>query len=111
MADLAGSAVRELPRTWRRAVYVAVAAIGITVAYFGFIQGPIATAQSAANTNGHRLDKVENDISEIKNSVSDIQASSAARDQKVDDIKSSVDAISEKLDRMLERQAGKAGAQ
>lgn len=95
--------ISELPQAWRRVAYAALLAVSLTAGYFLFIAGPIANASDAIKTTNTRVDKVEADISTIKGDVSEIRTHQAANDQKLDDVKGSVDAINQKLDRLLLR--------
>lgn len=103
MTNIADGAIRELPGPWRKVAWGALMAVLLTIGYFTFIELPIADARDATRTNASRIDKVETDISTIKSDVADIKSSSAARDQKVDDLRDTMDQINQKLDRVLEQ--------
>lgn len=91
----------ELSPGWRRAGYAALAAGFIVFAYFIFVDGRIAHAQEGMERNSKRVDAVQGDIKEIKGAISDIQFHAASRDQKLDDMKEQMNAMNDKLDRLL----------
>lgn len=94
-------AINELPPSMRRIAYGALVAAGLTAGYFTVIQAPLADAKDKTQANSVRIDKVEANITTIKNDVSDIKTTSAARDQKIDDMKETMATINAKLDRLL----------
>jgi septal ring factor EnvC (AmiA/AmiB activator) len=95
--------LKEMSPGWRHACSAAIFSIALTISYFSFVDGPIASAQESGDRANKRIDKVDQDIAAIKENLSDIKASSAVRDQKIDDLKESMAAINAKLDRLLTR--------
>jgi septal ring factor EnvC (AmiA/AmiB activator) len=95
--------MKEMSPGWRHAFSASIFAIALTVGYFSFVAGPIASAQESSDRNAKRIDKVDQDIAAIKENLSDIKANSAVRDQKIDDLKEGMEGINAKLDRLLTR--------
>lgn len=100
---LTDGAISELPRPVRRLLYALGVGVSITVGYFTFVAGPIASAQDANEVNGRRIDKVERDVADMKSDVQTVKMNQARTDQKLDDVKDSMATINEKLDRLLTR--------
>lgn len=99
--------IGELPAGWRRTAYAAGAVAFCVASYFIFVDGRIAKAENLVQLNTHRINGIQADIHDMKGDINEIKNQSAARDQKLDDMKEQMDKISDKLDRVLsQRRAG-----
>lgn len=86
---------------WRRTIYGAITAAGVVASYFTFVDGRIAHAETNIKHNSERITGVEADIKDIKGSVIDLREKQAVNGQRLQDVKESVDAINQKIDRLI----------
>lgn len=100
----------DVPVGYRRAGYAALLAGFIVASYFIFVSGRIADAMTLAQRNDKRIDQVDKNIAKIQDGQADIQARLAASDQKVEDLKDSVDTMNRKLDTLLMRDGRRASS-
>lgn len=103
MALTGDGIIQELPKPVRKLAYALLVGISITIAYFTLVSTPIASANDEIKKNKDDIQTLQQDVSGMKSDIATVKTSQARTDQKLDDVKESMGAINQKLDRLLMR--------
>ncbi|MBI3677909.1 MAG: hypothetical protein HY243_14975 [Proteobacteria bacterium] len=99
-----GDFVDRLPPKYRASAYLMLFASGVTVLYFTAIAGPLSNVSALADSNSKRITKVEDNLTTIRDQLSDMKTNQTVTSGQVDDIKKKIDKMDDKLDTLLANQ-------